>query len=74
MPPVGVDGWVWESATGEMQLGCPGIPYRLSAYIYIEAREATACIEVEEGVWINNNTVIIINNKQTLNFIFAFVT
>lgn len=59
MPPVGVDGWVWESATGEMQLGCPGIPYRLSAYIYIEAREATACIEVEEGVWINNNTVII---------------
>jgi maltose O-acetyltransferase len=30
-----------------------------NGYIHIEARDATASIEIEDGVWINNNAVII---------------
>ncbi len=34
-------------------------PYYLNGYIHIEAREETATIEIEDGVWINNNAVVI---------------
>lgn len=40
-------------------LGVWPSPYYLNGYIHIEARESTASIEIEEGVWINNNAVII---------------
>ena len=49
---------------GRVKLGCCNLgvwpsPYFLSGYIHLEARESTASIEIEEGVWINNNAVII---------------
>lgn len=44
---------------GRCFLGVWPSPYYLSGYIHIEARGATARIEVEDGVWINNNAAII---------------
>lgn len=44
---------------GRCNLGVWPSPYYLNGYIHIEARDATASIEIEEGVWINNNAVII---------------
>ena len=44
---------------GNCNLGVWPSPYYLNGYIHIEAREATATIEIEDGVWINNNLVII---------------
>ena len=44
---------------GICNLGVWPSPYYLNGYIHIEARESTASIEIEEGVWINNNAVII---------------
>ena len=40
-------------------LGVWPSPYYLSGYIHIEARDVTASIVIEDGVWINNNAVII---------------
>lgn len=40
-------------------LGVYPSPYFFNGYIHIEAREATAVIEIGDGVWINNNAVII---------------
>jgi len=44
---------------GRCNLGVWPSPYFLSGYIHIEVREATATIEIEDGVWINNSAVII---------------
>lgn len=44
---------------GRCNLGVWPSPYYLNGYIHIEARDATANIEMEDGVWINNNAVII---------------
>jgi maltose O-acetyltransferase len=44
---------------GRCNLGVWPSPYFLSGYIHLEARESTASIEIEDGVWINNNAVII---------------
>lgn len=44
---------------GRCNLGVWPSPYYLNGYIHLEAREATARIEIEDGVWINNNAVII---------------
>lgn len=44
---------------GRCNLGVFPSPYYLNGYIHIEARDATASIEIEDGVWINNNAVII---------------
>jgi maltose O-acetyltransferase len=44
---------------GRCNLGVWPSPYYLNGYIHIEAREATASIEIEDGVWINNNAAII---------------
>ena len=44
---------------GKCNLGVWPSPYYLNGYIHIEAREATASIEINHGVWINNNAVII---------------
>lgn len=44
---------------GRCNLGVWPSPYYLNGYIHIEARDATARIEIEDGVWINNNAVII---------------
>lgn len=44
---------------GRCNMGvCPS-PYALNGYIHLEARDATASIDIEDGVWINNNAVII---------------
>lgn len=44
---------------GRCNLGVWPSPYYLNGYIHIEARDTTASIEIEEGVWINNNAAII---------------
>lgn len=44
---------------GRCNLGIWPSPYYLNGYIHVEARDATASIEIENGVWINNNAVII---------------
>ncbi len=44
---------------GHCNLGFLPSPYCLSGYMHIEARGATASIEIGDGVWINNNAVII---------------
>jgi len=44
---------------GRCNLGFFPSPYYLNGYIHIEARDATASIEIEDGVWINNSAVII---------------
>lgn len=44
---------------GRCNLGVWPSPYYFNGYIHIEARDATASIEIEDGVWINNNAVII---------------
>jgi maltose O-acetyltransferase len=44
---------------GRCNLGVWPSPYYLNGYIHIEARNATASIKIEDGVWINNNAVII---------------
>jgi len=44
---------------GRCNLGVSPSPYYFNGYIHIEARNASASIEIEDGVWINNNAVII---------------
>lgn len=44
---------------GSCNLGIWPSPYYLNSYIHIEARDTTASVEIEDGVWINNNAVII---------------
>ena len=44
---------------GNCNLGVWPSPYYLNGYIHIEARDVTASVEVEDGVWINNNAAII---------------
>lgn len=44
---------------GESILGVYPSPYYLNGYIHIEAREASASIVIEDGVWVNNNAVLI---------------
>lgn len=58
---------------GTVQLGNFPSPYFLSGYIFIEARNEDSVIEIGDGVWINNNSVlwsvgpgIYIGNKSTL--------
>lgn len=43
---------------GSCNLGVWPSPYYLNGYIHLEARDATASIDIEDGVWINNNAVI----------------
>ena len=44
---------------GRCNLGVWPSPYYLNGYTHIEARESSASIVIEDGVWINNNAVII---------------
>lgn len=44
---------------GKCYLGVWPSPYFLNGYIHIEARSSSASIIIEDGVWINNNAVII---------------
>jgi maltose O-acetyltransferase len=46
---------------GKVCLGYHPSPYFLSGYIYIEARNPSSLIEIEDGVWINNNTALVSN-------------
>lgn len=54
---------------GKIKLGCCNLgvwpsPYYLNGYIHIEARDAGASVEIESGVWINNNAVIIAERSR----------
>lgn len=51
---------------GRCNLGVWPSPYFLNGYIHIEAREASACIEIGDDVWINNNAVIIAERTRIL--------
>lgn len=44
---------------GRCNLGVWPSPHYLNGYIHLEAREPSASIEIEDGVWINNSAVII---------------
>ena len=44
---------------GRVTLGVYPSPYFFNSYIYLEARQKNARIEINDGVWINNNAVII---------------
>ena len=44
---------------GQVNLGYFPSPFFLSGYIHIEARSEQASIEIEDGVWINNNSFLI---------------
>jgi maltose O-acetyltransferase len=44
---------------GKCILGVYPSPYFLNGYTHIEARELSASIVIEDGVWINNNAVLI---------------
>jgi len=44
---------------GKVNLGVFPSPFLLSGYIYIEARNEDSVIEIEDGVWMNNNTYLI---------------
>ncbi len=54
---------------GRIKLGCCNLgvwpsPYYSSSYIHIEARETSASVEIGDGVWINNNAVIIAERSR----------
>lgn len=42
-----------------VRLGCYPSPFFFNGYIYIEARKPQSRIEIHDGVWINNNSVLI---------------
>jgi acetyltransferase-like isoleucine patch superfamily enzyme len=44
---------------GTVKLGCYPSAYFLAGYIYIEARNPEAVIEIGDGVWMNNNVAIV---------------
>ena len=44
---------------GRCNLGVWPSPFYVNGYIHLEARDATASIVIEDGVWINNNAAII---------------
>jgi acetyltransferase-like isoleucine patch superfamily enzyme len=44
---------------GQVNLGVYPSPFFLSGCIYLEARSQDSLIEIEDGVWINNNTCIL---------------
>ncbi len=44
---------------GKVHLGCYPSPFFFNGYIYIEARKRASTIEINDGVWINNNSVLI---------------
>ena len=46
---------------GNVCLGCYPSPYFLNGYIYIEARNPWSVIEIDDGVWINNNAALVSN-------------
>jgi maltose O-acetyltransferase len=44
---------------GTVNLGCYPAGYFFTGYIYLEARSPTSVIQIEDGVWINNNSVLV---------------
>ena len=44
---------------GRVRLGCYPSPFCFNEYIYIEARKQHSRIEINDGVWVNNGTVMI---------------
>ena len=46
---------------GTVKLGCYPSAYFLSGYTYIEARTPDSIIEIEDGVWMNNNVALVSN-------------
>lgn len=44
---------------GTVNLGYYPSPYFFNGYIYLEARSADSVIQIEDGVWINNNSFLV---------------
>ena len=44
---------------GDVHLGFFPSPYFFSGYIYLEARSENSVIQIEDGVWINNNSFLV---------------
>src|SRR6266481_3370116 len=44
---------------GKVNLGFYPSPYFLNGYIYMEARSPDSIIQIEDGVWLNNNVVLV---------------
>jgi acetyltransferase-like isoleucine patch superfamily enzyme len=44
---------------GKVNLGFYPSPYFLNGYIYMEARGTDSIIQIEDGVWMNNNVVLV---------------
>src|SRR4051812_41169092 len=44
---------------GTVNLGFADSPYYLAGYIHLEARSPNSLIEIDDGVWINNNVAIV---------------
>jgi acetyltransferase-like isoleucine patch superfamily enzyme len=44
---------------GRVNLGFYPSPYFLNGYIYMEARNPDSIIQIEDGVWMNNNVVLV---------------
>ena len=44
---------------GTVNLGVYPSPFFLNSCIYLEARNEDSILEIEDGVWINNNTFLI---------------
>jgi acetyltransferase-like isoleucine patch superfamily enzyme len=59
--PVQLSGKGTIRFTGTVNLGFYPSAYFLSGYIYIEARTAESIIEIADGVWMNNNVVLVSN-------------
>jgi len=49
---------------GRCNVGVWPSPYFFNGYAHIEARRSTAIVTIEDGVWINNNAVIIAESSQ----------
>lgn len=49
---------------GKCFLGVRSSAYNLNGYIYLEVRSESALIQIEDGVWINNNAVISVSRSS----------
>jgi acetyltransferase-like isoleucine patch superfamily enzyme len=49
---------------GRCNVGVWPSPYFFNGYAHIEARQPTATVEIGDGVWINNNAVIIAESSH----------
>jgi acetyltransferase-like isoleucine patch superfamily enzyme len=51
-------------SVGDCDIGVWPSPYFFNGYVHIEARNPTASVTIADGVWINNNAVIIAESSH----------